>query len=89
MSSSESDFEIDENSCLGYQYEPEYTEEELNAQSVENASNSTQKYVVKGIFNRNCLYYVTNSCVTWVITDKGDKKKANMSASSRVITAAK
>ena len=23
MSSSESDFEIDENSCLGYQYEPE------------------------------------------------------------------
>lgn len=30
MSSSESDFEIDENSCLGYQYEPEYTEEELN-----------------------------------------------------------
>jgi hypothetical protein len=35
MSSSESDFEIDENSCLGYQYEPEYTEEELIAQSVE------------------------------------------------------
>jgi hypothetical protein len=42
MSSSESDFEIDENSCLGYQYEPEYTEEELIAQSVENASNNTQ-----------------------------------------------
>ena len=51
MSSSESDFEIDENSCLGYQYEPEYTEEELNAQSVENASNSTQKYVVGEMFN--------------------------------------
>jgi hypothetical protein len=30
MASSESEFEIDENSCLGYQYEPEYTEEELN-----------------------------------------------------------
>ena len=30
MSSSESDFKIDENSCLGYQYEPEYTEEEHN-----------------------------------------------------------
>jgi hypothetical protein len=27
MSSSDSDFEVGENSCLGYQYEPEYTEE--------------------------------------------------------------
>jgi hypothetical protein len=29
MSSSDIDFEVGENSCFGYQYEPEYTEEEL------------------------------------------------------------
>jgi hypothetical protein len=27
LSSSDIDFEVGENSCFGYQYEPEYTEE--------------------------------------------------------------
>ena len=36
MSSSDSDFEVGENSCSGYQQEPEYTEEELAAAAATN-----------------------------------------------------
>ena len=37
MSSDESDYEISENNCLGYQYEPEFTEEELSAAATEDS----------------------------------------------------
>jgi hypothetical protein len=36
MSSLDSDFEVEENSCFGYQYKPEYTEEELAAAAATN-----------------------------------------------------
>ena len=43
MSSSDSDFEVGENSCLGYQYEPEYTEEELAAAAALMKNQQTMK----------------------------------------------
>ena len=43
MSSSDSDFEVGENSCFGYQYEPEYTEEELAAAAATNEESTTKK----------------------------------------------
>jgi hypothetical protein len=36
MSSLDSDFEVGENSCFGYQYEPEYKEKELAAAAATN-----------------------------------------------------
>jgi hypothetical protein len=46
MSSSDSDFEVGENSCLGYQYEPEYTEEELAAAAATNEESVVSKYSI-------------------------------------------
>ena len=43
MSSSDSDFEVEENSCFGYQYEPEYTEEELTAAAATNEESTMKK----------------------------------------------
>jgi hypothetical protein len=43
MSSSDSDFEVGENSCLGYQYEPEYTEEELAAAAATNEESTSNE----------------------------------------------
>ena len=43
MSSSDSDFEVGENSCFGYQYNPEYTEEELAAASATNEESTNNE----------------------------------------------
>ena len=43
MSSSDSDFEVGENSCFGYQYEPEYTEEELAAAAATNEESTNNE----------------------------------------------
>ena len=43
MSSSDSDFEVGENSCFGYQYEPEYTAEEELAAAAATNEESTNK----------------------------------------------
>jgi hypothetical protein len=43
MSSSDSDFEVGENSCFGYQYKPEYTEEELAAAAALMKNRQTKK----------------------------------------------
>jgi hypothetical protein len=37
------DFEVGENSCLGYQYEPEYTEEELAAATATNEESTNNE----------------------------------------------
>jgi hypothetical protein len=52
MSSSDSDFEVGENSCLGYQYEPEYTEEKLAAATATDEE-STNKEEDEAI-DKNC-----------------------------------
>jgi hypothetical protein len=51
MSSSDSDFEVGENSCFGYQYEPEYTEEELAAA----AATQEQKFL-SIVYNISTLF---------------------------------
>ena len=43
MSSLDSDFEVEENSCFGYQYKPEYTEEELAAAAALMKNQQTMK----------------------------------------------
>jgi hypothetical protein len=43
MSSSDSDFQVGENSCFGYQYEPEYTAEEELAAATATNEESTNK----------------------------------------------
>jgi hypothetical protein len=43
MSSSDSDFQVGENSCFGYQYEPEYTAEELAAAAATNESTNNEE----------------------------------------------
>ena len=53
MSSSDSDFEVGENSCFGYQYEPEYTEEELAAAAATNEE-STNNEEDEAIDNNFC-----------------------------------
>jgi hypothetical protein len=54
MSSSDSDFEVGENSCFGYQYEPEYTEEEL-ATNEESTNNEEDEAIDKN--NSLCSIY--------------------------------
>jgi hypothetical protein len=39
----DSDFEVGENSCFGYQYEPEYTEEELAAAAATNEESTNNE----------------------------------------------
>ena len=43
MSSSDSDLEVVENSCFDYQYEPEYTEEELAAVAATNEESTNNE----------------------------------------------
>ena len=43
MSSSDIDFEVGENSCFGYQHEPEYTEEELAAAAATNEESTNNE----------------------------------------------
>jgi hypothetical protein len=51
MSSSDSDFEVGENSCFGYQYEPEYTEEEELAAATATNEESTNNEEDEAIDN--------------------------------------
>ena len=71
MSSSDSDFEVGENSCFGYQYEPEYTEEELAAAAATNEESTTKKMkqLIKSFVPVDIVYFSQNKESAYVVNN--------------------